>query len=717
MRISQSLDTALMRRAALAAGIMMAWQVAAKTLRDSLFLNVYEPRALPAMVGAASVCAVLLAALSSRVLRRLGPFRVIPRLYLVSTALHGLEYVLLPQFRGPVAVVVYLHVVAFGSVLLSGFWALANERFDPRDARRQFGRIAGFGTLGGLAGGLMAERVSTLISLDALLPLLLVLQLAVGIVLMGISAPKTKSRPAETPPLAQTLAHAPYLFGLAALILLVSMSAAALDFLFKSAAVVHFGRGPSLSRYFALFYVSSSVLSFAAQTGGSRYWLERFGLGRTVATLPTGVAAASLLTLISPGAYLLTLARGLELVLRGSLFRSGYELFYTPMPQEEKRSAKSMIDIGADRLGDGLGAAAIGLLIWLPPGDAKYAILLFTAALSGVAAWLSIRLDRAYSQVLEKKLAEHAVELKSVQVEDPMMQSVLMRSMTSMVMHPVPTPPGGVPKPAPAVTDPIAQLLAELRSPDPHRVRMALQQMGPLDPLLAPQVILLLGRDSVHRAVHAALSKSPVRIDGQLVDSLLDQAQDFTVRRRIPRLLSVCDSRRAWNGLFDGLEDPTFEIRSRCAKALDAILLRNPRYRPDPAVVFDIVGKELLVSPAPRPRDASVSGEDQTSRSLTHILTLLGLVLPREAVQTALRALLTEDLRLRSLALEYLESAVPRELREPLCARLEARPVTVSGVLPEQSLAKLMNESPSILAKLEEIGQRTGQKPRPPEEP
>ena len=45
-------------------------------------------------------------------------------------------------------------------MLGSGFWLMASERFDPRTAKRHFGQIAGAGTLGGLVGGLLSERVA-----------------------------------------------------------------------------------------------------------------------------------------------------------------------------------------------------------------------------------------------------------------------------------------------------------------------------------------------------------------------------------------------------------------------------------------------------------------------------------------------------------------------------------------------------------------------------
>ncbi len=118
----------------------MAWQVAAKTTRDSLFLSAYDPvTALPPMMVGASLASILMAVVNAKLLHRYGPSRVIPIGFLLGAAAARRRMVLLPEYPGPVAIAVYIHVVAIGSVLLSGFWALANERFDPREARKRFG--------------------------------------------------------------------------------------------------------------------------------------------------------------------------------------------------------------------------------------------------------------------------------------------------------------------------------------------------------------------------------------------------------------------------------------------------------------------------------------------------------------------------------------------------------------------------------------------------
>ena len=89
---------------------------------------------------------------------------------------------------------------------------------------------------------------------------------------------------------------------------------------------------------------------------------------------------------------------------------------------------------------------------------------------------------------------------------------------------------------------------------------------------------------------------------------------------------------------------------------------------------------------------------------MTHVATLLGLVLPQQSVRLAFRALYTEDAKLRGVALEYLDSVLPKGLREQLAAQIEgpvARPEK-TGAAPEEVLSNLMDESPSIMARLRE---------------
>ncbi|MBZ5633455.1 MAG: hypothetical protein LAO55_10050 [Acidobacteriia bacterium] len=720
MKIPGLPNSSAARQAVLVSGLMMAWQLAAKTTRDSLFLAEFPATALPPAVGAAAVCSILVALFSAKLVHRFGPYRLIPSLYLLGAGLHGAEWMLLTTFPRPVAAFIYIHIMALGPVMLSGFWALASERFDPREARRRFGQIAAFGTLGSLAGGVMAERVAALSSSADLLILLAVLQVAGSLALFRFAPAQGAEKSQDVLSFPEMISGAPYLVGLAAFVMLVSMSAAGLDYLFRARAVAEFGKGAGLSRFFAIFYTSISLATFAVQAGLSRIWLRRFGPGRTVAVLPVAVTGVSLVSLFAPGMAAVFINRGLEVLLRGSLFRSGYELFFTPMPATERRSVKTVIDIGADRLGEGLAAAAIQLLLVFPEAAVRF-ILAAVAVWSGVAAWLAFRLDRAYVSVLEKGLARQTVVIRPEEVEDEVTRSIVLRSASSISgLGAVQQTPEAHPAHPADVT---MRLLGELRSSDPLRARAALHSIDLREPLLIPQVIKLLGRDETARAAHDALSRAVDQIAGQLADRLADPAENEKVRRRIPRVLAASKSPLAWQGLLRQLRDDRFEIRQRCARGLEKMLQGNPEYRPQPALIFEIVGSELTAGrkafskrAASGPEGAGAEDADfllvdevlreRASQVMTHVSTLLGLVLPQQSVRLAFRALHTDDAKLRGVALEYLDSVLPKGLREQLAAQIEGpvAPPERSGVPAEEALANLLDSSPSIVARLEDLG-------------
>src|SRR5687768_17684005 len=120
------------------AGFMLAHQVASKAFRDAAFLTVWPTTTLPLMVLAAAIIVVATVPLFARLLNRFGPRFVVAAGFLISAAGHLVEY-RLSSGRPWVAVLIYLHVAGLGALLLSGYWSLVSERFDPRGARASFG--------------------------------------------------------------------------------------------------------------------------------------------------------------------------------------------------------------------------------------------------------------------------------------------------------------------------------------------------------------------------------------------------------------------------------------------------------------------------------------------------------------------------------------------------------------------------------------------------
>ena len=76
---------------------------------------------------------------------------------------------------------------------------------------------------------------------------------------------------------------------MAALVLLGALSKILLDYVFKAQATTIFLEAEDLLRFFAVCYTVIGLITFMIQTVLSRYSLERLGLAKTVATLPSVV--------------------------------------------------------------------------------------------------------------------------------------------------------------------------------------------------------------------------------------------------------------------------------------------------------------------------------------------------------------------------------------------------------------------------------------------
>src|SRR6185436_481176 len=413
--------------AMIGAAAVMAQFVSGKAVRDALFLTSLDLSALPAMLVATSALSMVLVVANARAARRLRPATVVPVTFAASGVLFLLEWFLRSRSPLGTAVAVYLHISAAGPVLASGFWLIASERFDPHTAKKRFGHIAAAGTLGGLVSALVTERVAVMFGVPAMLPLLALLQFCSAwfVWQTAVSAPATPpvrtddesdATPARSP--LRVLTEAPYLRNLAALVLLGTTGAALVDYLFKAEAIETFGRGDNLLRFFALYYAGTSLLAFVLQTSASRMVLERFGLAVSAGTPSGALLAGSLAGLVVPGFGSLLVARAGESVLRSSFFRAGYELFYTPIPAAEKRAAKTLIDVGFDRLGDGIGGALVRAAVLLAPASQSSAILGLAIGCSAAALIATRRLNRGYLGTLENSLADLSRRAGSSAVDD-----------------------------------------------------------------------------------------------------------------------------------------------------------------------------------------------------------------------------------------------------------------------------------------------------------
>jgi ATP/ADP translocase len=733
------------RSAVVAAGAasaaMIAFQVGGKATRDALFLSSFPLTMLPTMVIVSSALSVLAVLYAVRRISRQGPWRFIPGLFAASTALLLVEWALIGPAQRATAVLVYLHFTIMGALLISGFWSMVNERFDPRTAKRQIGRIGAAGTIGGVAGGLLAERTAVMFSIDIMLPVLAALHLIATLMTRSLRASRPPRPAAARPPAPvstleglRLLGTVPYLRNLVVLVVLCTVAEGLIDFVFKGSAADKYGDGEQLLRLFAAFYTGVSILTFLVQGGFARLLLDKLGLAGVVGVLPSSVGIMGTGALLFPGLASAAMARGTEAIFHNSLFRSGYELLFTPIQKEEKRATKTLIDVGSVRLGDIIGGGVVQASLLMAPTGTTHAyafpgLLVLAVILSVIAVLVARLLRTGYREALEKNLIAHGGRLDEELGPMTLEQPTGLETITAFDIRQLSASEGlevsqdideTVEPEPPDRLDAITAAIRDLRSRDRERVRAVLSRT-PLPPELVPHVIPLLAWDDVARNAGDALRTIAPSIIGQLLDTMLDPEQEFTIRRRIPGILIAAPSQRTVEGLLYGLADRRFEVRYRSGRALAELHEHYPSLELVADRVYDAVMREVTVDRQIW-ESQRLLGEledrsdtpflddflrERAGRSMEHVFTVLSLVLPGAPLKIAYRGLFTNDDNLRGTALEYLENALPDRIRLRLWPFLEDRRPRHSTTRDrEEIIADLMRSNDSISLNLEEIRRR-----------
>jgi AAA family ATP:ADP antiporter len=692
--------------AVVACAAMIAQQVAGKATRDALFLSRFRVGVLPAMMAISAAASLLVVLWLSRMMVRHTPAKVVPTGFGVSAlALLGVWALDLAMPR-LAAVALYLFTSLFGAAMVSAFWSLVDERFDPHTSRQAATAIATGGTVGGLLGGLAAWRISHLVAVPTMLPLLA----GASLVSMGCSLRMRR----ESPPAfaeardghelaAATFAEltlgplravqrAPYLRNLAAIVALGAVTSGLLDYLFSAAATRAFSKGPQLLAFFSVFWLVVAVVSLLLEVVFGKVALRMVGIGLQVALLPAFVVLGGAVALALPGLGSIVILRGGEAARRNSLFRAAYEMLYTSLSKEKRRATKTIIDVGFDRLGTVAASGAVALALALTGARAETVLLVLTIGVALITLVRSLALHAGYVSVLERSLrnevasaglAAPALSLvpeERIAVRDEIVEQLGVFPHTRALAAAALSQEARRDARAPAAIesfDASLRSVAELHSRDSERVRRVLSSETPLSRPVVSFAILLLADKDLHSEVILGLRTSASKTTGQLVDALCDDTSPFDVRRRIPRVLAECPTQDAANGLIRGVADARFEVRYECVRALLDIRARAPDLVVAPEWVVATVKREVLLGKDTRESQRGVELDEQddpsrlvdrllsdrVDRGLEHVFTLLALLPNGRSLRLAFAALHGESDSLRGTALEYLETVLPEEVR------------------------------------------------------
>lgn len=743
---------------------MIAQQLAGKAIRDAFFLANYQADTLPTVVMVASLLSVGAVFGATYLYRTISPARILPMVFSLSGLWFIGEWGLSRQYPGLIAISLYIHTTSFGSVVVSGFWSVVNECFDPHSARRIIGQIATGATVGGMLGGLAAWQSATFLPLEEM-----ILAIAITHFICALSARQLQSAEhtestSETtedmppPSIHKIMDETPYLWHLAALVAISALAASIFDYVFKARASDIYSNAQDLISFFSVFYLVLGFSTFAFQRLFSSLSLKYLGLSATVGLMPFCVFILSGVAFLFQSFWSALVLRAVVAILESSLYRSGYELLYTPLTPPKKRSTKALIDVGGDKLGAATGGAITLVVLAALPAQANQALLGLSAVCGLIALVVTRALHRGYVASLEESLSTGAVPQSTLDIIDATTKVTVERTLakthgdvnrvqleevSQALIRRTQTPPqaagAGVSSPGPAsstthpliespLSEPIDQLppyidpneqdhliaaINALRSKHPQRVQQALKYFSPLPLELTPHVVPLLVEPKLGAIAFSSLKKVVAVQSGLLSDFMNSERTELRVRRYMPRLFETIPNQRSVDILSYLLDTSILELRLRAARGIRNITKRNPSTSIHPERVIAAVQSTLLDINTTQ----HLSGpkqEESTGHALVLCFTLLSSILPTTPLYLALNALNEVSTNRQGTGREYLENVLPPEVKPDLLQLLTSPILAQSATQSEAEVIKQLEKSypidaPSLPEIIRQFSPNSGQ--------
>ena len=386
-----------------------------KPIRDASFLDELGSRNLP-WAYATAVIVGLVVALHSKIQARLSRSALIIG-SLAFFVLTGLVFWLLFSLGWkwlPLAFWMWANI--FVVVLVTQFWIVVNDVFNPREAKRLIGFFGSGGILGGIVGALATALLATpentgrlllpasLILAFGVLPVLAIFRYQRGKGGSPVSAPAAPAEKLGFKACFDTVRGDGYLRLLAAVVLVTGIISTFVDWQSKNIIESWPQARSNLTSFFGYFNAGLLVFAFLLQFMLTRGLIERFGLRLALLLYPALLLLLSLGIAFWPGIILAIGIKGTDKSLSYSINQSARELLYIPVPPEKKYRAKIFIDMFLNRFSKSFGAVLLLGLFLLPVRPLITLVSLASAACAAVWIALNLKTSREYVELLKSKL-------------------------------------------------------------------------------------------------------------------------------------------------------------------------------------------------------------------------------------------------------------------------------------------------------------------------
>ena len=396
-----------------------------KPLTRSQFIRNVGVDNLPYVLLAAGILIGFIMAGYSKAVALLPRKWVIPIAQVAIAGLLLLFWFLFQTKSEWVSVGFYFLGLIMGILVISQFWTLANEIYDPRQAKRVFGFIGGGSSLGGAMGSwILTSMVSITGPTNLLLisaSILLFCAFIVVLILRRESnvelAAVVKTGEEGGVPWNEAfllLRQSKHLQIIAMVIGFAAVGAAIIEQQLNMAAAEFAKGGTDLEKILGSVQLYLSIIGFVIQIWLTSRIHKFLGIGFALLILPVSLGTTGLVMLFNAVLWAPMVARISDTSLRYTVDKTTREILFLPLPTDLKNKAKAFVDVTMDRLAKGVGALLILVLI-KPWGFNFTWQQLSYASLSVTALWIfaAIAAKRGYLRAFRQ-----SIERKDVSAQD-----------------------------------------------------------------------------------------------------------------------------------------------------------------------------------------------------------------------------------------------------------------------------------------------------------
>ncbi len=379
-----------------------------KALRYADLLHKMGPKGLPIAYLCAAVVTGLVVFLHSKIRVRFSS-QLLMTSSLVFFVISGLmlHALLQTDVGAQSAYLTYVYWVWAGvlvTVLVTQFWMIVIEVFNPREAKRLIGFCGSGGILGGVFGGLLAGFLTRSNLSNLLLPLACGLLLVCIFVVRAIfilwqKQPSFAKQTEQKRELFDSqkfgfkdsfnaVRKNNYLVYIAGLIVITVVVSTFIDFHFSSAVDDVYKSKEAKQAFFGLFYAGLTTFAFFLNIFLTHRLLKNFRIRFTLLLTPVALLIGSLIVIFAPFALLPAIViKGSDESLGFSLQQSVRELLYIPVSSELKFIAKPFIDMFINRFAKVLAAILLFLFALSLEKEVEYLTPVFDPGLAKDLLW------------------------------------------------------------------------------------------------------------------------------------------------------------------------------------------------------------------------------------------------------------------------------------------------------------------------------------------